>query len=286
MQYPHVRGRARSILAAAVSALTAITVMAAPASAATQTNPALLYDYQFANAPTSGTITNSGSADVPLQLTGTYTAKATGVLFSGNLKGKESVAYGKPASGPTIYAAPKDAVGFGAEIVYQKPAGKATCFTGTPNITQIGRFSSTPGAGQLKIQLSSCEDSATQTMFECRIGGSLSAPATPWLSTVALVSGDTYVVTCLKTPDSSTGDTITLTVTDVTTDTTTPTTFTVPAIGKIRTLLYLSAANVYALPKTSANHNQFNGLMMSTAYCLGSSLTNVSDCLSAALPTS
>jgi hypothetical protein len=284
MQHLHGRGRARTILAVAFSALTAVTLMAAPASAAT--NPALLYDYQFAGL-TGTTVANSGSADVSLTLTGDYTEKTTGVLFSGNLKGKESVGYGKPATPPTIDALPKNAIGFGAEIVYQKPAGKATCFTGTPNVTQIGRFSSTAGPGQLKIQLSSCQSSTTQTVFECRIGGSLSVPATPWLSTDALVSGDTYVVSCLKSPDTSGMDTITLSVTDVTTASSPVTnTFTVAAIGKVRTPLYLSVANSYALPtKPSDNHNQFNGLLMSAVYCVGSP-ANVSSCLSTSLPTS
>jgi hypothetical protein len=285
MQYLHGHGRTRNLLAVAFSALTTATLIAAPASAATQPNPALLYDYQFANAPTSGIITNSGSADVPLTLDGDWAATTTGVRFAGNLTGKESVGYAKPTTGDTIDSPPKDAIGFGAEIVYKGPPAKATCFTGSPNVTQIGRFSSTTGPGQAKIQLSSCSDSATQVMFECRFNGSLSSPATPWLSTVPLVNGNTYVVSCLKSPDASGMDTITVTVTDVTTSTTTPTTFTVPAIGKVATILYLSVANTYALAPPADNHNQFSGLMESTVYCVGSA-ANVSSCLSTSLPTS
>jgi hypothetical protein len=177
-------------------------------------------------------------------------------------------------------------MGFGAKIVYNAPAS-GTCFADTPNVTQIGRYSVSSPDAQAKLQLSSCADSATQVMMECRFAGSLTASgAPPVISTLPLINGDAYSITCMKSPDlPGNAATITLRVANLNVQPgqTVIDTFTVPALGYLRTTHYLSAGNKYPLPAPAANTDQFNGDISRVVYCAGTQ-TRVSACLAAHLP--
>ena len=61
-------------------------------------------------------------------------------------------------------------------------------------------------------------------------------------------------------------------------------TFTVPALGILRTNGYLTAGNQYPLAPPAENINQFNGDMTKAVYCAGSPAA-VSTCLTAQLPS-
>jgi hypothetical protein len=285
MKHLHPVKPARKILIVAFGAITAVTLLTSPGSAATAAAPVLLYNYEFTG--TTGTVVNSapGGPAVPLTLLGTWSNVPTGVHFMGNRTGDESVAYGKPASGYTLNVPPTKAMGFGTLITYFRPAvGK--CFDDTPNITQIGRFDDKPYPTQAKIQLSSCQDSTTDVMMECRFAGSdtIASQDEPVISTLPLINKDQYVVTCMKTPDEDGTTTITLSVTPVSTGQTTTNTFSEPALGTMRSTAYISAGNKYALPPPSGNTDQFNGDMTSAVYCVGST-TDVESCLQTNLPT-
>jgi hypothetical protein len=247
--------------------------------------PTLLYDYQFTGA--TGTVINSapGGVVAPLQLSGNWQSVPTGVQFTGNTTGEWSVADGRPTSGYTLDEPPSMAVGFGVNFTYQAPVN-GTCFGDTPNITQIGRYHE--HNAQAKIQLSGCSTSETNVMTECRFSGSLTSPGTPpVVSTLPLISGNTYVVSCVKSPDQRNNTaSITLSVTDV--DATrgekkVVDTFTVGAIGYMQTTQSISAGNKYPVPPPGSNTDQFNGIVTSTTYCAGTS-AEVNVCLSANLP--
>ena len=131
------------------------------------------------------------------------------------------------------------AAGFGARIVYNAPAS-GTCFSDTPNIMQIGRYSPRAAAGQVKIQLSSCAEAQNKVVLECRFAGSLTAShAPPVASTLPLINGHAYNVSCRKSPDrAKNAAIITLTVTNLNAAKgrrTVTNTFTVPALGYLRT---------------------------------------------------
>jgi hypothetical protein len=276
---------ARKFLIAACAASAAVSLISSPGSASTSATAALLYNYNFTG--TTGTVVNSApdGPQVPLTLDGTWSSVKTGVKFSGNATGHESVAYGEPTSGDTIDEPATAAIGFGARIQYQGPAG-GTCFKGTPNVTQIGLFSSKPAPAQAKLQFSDCGTSSTQVMAECRFAGSLTKdPSTdpPVVSTLPLVAGTVYVISCTKSADHSGSATITLSVTPVKTGLTTTDTFTVNAVGALKTNQYISAGNKYPLPAPADNTNQFNGIMTSTVYCAGTGV-QVSSCLATNLP--
>jgi hypothetical protein len=275
----------RKFLIAACAASAAAALISGPGPASATTAPALLYNYQFTG--TTGTVVNSApdGPQVSLKLDGTWSSVKSGVKFSGNTTGHESVAYGEPTSGDTIDEPATAAIGFGTRIQYESPAG-GTCFKGTPNITQIGLFSSKPAPAQVKLQFSNCGTSSTQVMAECRFAGSLTKdPSTdpPVVSTVPLVGGDVYTISCIKSADHSGKATITLSVTPLKTGLTTTDTFTVNAVGSLKTNQYISAGNKYPLPAPADNTNQFNGIMTSTVYCAGTG-TQVSSCLAANLP--
>jgi hypothetical protein len=268
-----------------LSGLLPAALLAGPQATATSL-PTLLYDYQFTG--TNGTVINSapGGVAAPLTLSGEWQPVPTGVQFNGDTSGQWSVAYGKPTSGYTLNEPPTAAVGAGSEFTYQAPA-QGTCFSDTPNITQIGRYY--PHDAQAKIQLSSCNDSQTNVMAECRFSGSLTPSGTPPLvSTLPLVSGDTYVVKCIKSPDQLYSKaTVTLSVTDL--DATQGVkkvvdTFRVAALGSMKTTEYISAGNKYPLPLPADNTDQFIGIITTAAYCAGTT-TDVGTCLSASLPT-
>lgn len=284
MHFPRIPGVIGKSSIVITGALAGAALLMGPAAAtATTTAPVMIYNYQFKG--TTGTVTNSapGGPAAPLTLKGTWSNSANGVNFSGNLTGKESVGYAKPSSGNTLAASASQAVGFGAQIVYKPPAG-ATCFTHTPNVTQIGKFSTMAGTTQAKLQESGCGTSKKKVLMQCRFSGSKSASTVPSVTNkLPLVSGDTYNVSCVKSPDGTSGSTtITFTVTDLKTSKTLTNHFTVPAVGAMKTTQYLSVANKYPLAPPASNFDQFNGGMNSTVYCVGS-LTAVNSCLSAAL---
>lgn len=277
---------AKNALLAALSVLVATVLLAGPA-AATSKSSALLYDYEFTGA--TGIVNNSApyGPAVPLTLLGTWTAVPDGVHFSGDTTGNASVAYGRPASGNTIKMPASATLGFGARIVYDAPA-VGTCFGDTPNVTQIGRYSAHSLSAQLKLQLSSCADSGTQVTMECRVAGALTASnAPPLISTLPLINGDAYDVTCVKSPDwPDNTATITLTVTNLNAplgSQTVTNTFTVPALGYLKTTEYISAGNKYPLPAPARNTDQFNGDITRVVYCAGSS-ANVGACLAVHFP--
>lgn len=257
---------------------------AGPAHDAPAQTSALIYDYDFAG--TTGTVANSAPSGPALTLTlhGNWSPAPGGVHFAGNTTGEESVAVGRPVSGDTLNAPATDAVGFGATIKYQEPA-TGTCFSDTPNVTQVGRYALHAVATQAKLQLSDCADNPAQVFPECRFSGSASAPDTsPVVGTTPLVNGAKYNLICLKSPDSNGNTVITVQVTKLPSGTTTTNTFTVAAVGRMKTAQYLSAGNKYPLPAPGANTSQFVGNMNQAVYCVGS-LTAVQQCLTASLPS-
>ena len=277
-------------LVVTIAVLTGLALAAGPAAASTVSShaPVLLYEYAFKG--TTGTVNNSapGGLVVPLTLSGTWKAVPDGVRFKGNKSGAQSVAFGRPASGDTLNVPARNAVGFGTQIVYHAPGG-SNCFGNTPNITQIGRFSAHTKSAQAKLQLSSCTTSQTNVMMECRFAGALTAAnAPPVVSTLALINDHTYSVRCVKSPDGTDSTaTITLSVTDLNGtkgQRTVTNTFTVPALGSLRTRGYVTAGNQFPLPPAAKNVNQFNGDMTKAVYCAGSP-TAVTTCLAAQLPS-
>ena len=286
MRYPHVRNKARKTLIATFGAAAAASLVlaATPAMASPATAPTLLYKYDFAG--TTGTVANSapGGPAAPLTLQGSWSAVSQGVKFSGNDKGAQSVAFGKPSSGFTLNEPSTAAVAVGTQIVFQGP-GAGKCFVSTPNIAQIGLYSAKTPSGQIKLQESGCFASHKHVKIECRIAGAKTSPTShPVLSKLALVSGDTYNITCTKSPDSSAGTaTITLTVTQIQGPVTVTNKFTVPALGAVVTKKFISAGNKFPLSPPAQNNDQFNGIMNTTIYCAGTT-TAVKSCLSANLP--
>jgi hypothetical protein len=264
-------------------------VMLLPSPAVSTGNSALRYDYEFKG--TQGTVANSAPTGPAANLTlyGSWTPVSDGVHFSGNTSGDVSVAYGRPAQGPTINTPATEAAGLGTRIVYNAPAN-GTCFSDTPNITQIGRYSPRGPSGQVKIQLSSCAERRKNVVMECRFAGSLTAShAPPVASTLPLINGDGYNVACRKSPDQANNTaTITLTVTRLNAGSgrkSVTKTFTVPALGRLRTRDYFSVGNKYPLPAPARNTDQFNGDVTRAVYCAGSA-SSVRACLAAHLPAS
>jgi hypothetical protein len=278
---PAVLGKSSVVIAVTLAA--SPLLMGLAAAKTTTTSSALIYDYQFKG--TTGTVTNSatGGPVAPLTLTGSWSNSPNGVHFSGDTTSKESVGYAKPATGRTLSAGSGQAVGFGAQIVFQGPKG-ATCFTNTPNVTQIGKYSSTGPSAQAKLQESGCGTSTHKVLLQCRFTGSKSAPTAPSVSNkLPLVSGNTYDVTCMKSPDTKKGTAnITFTVTNLKTNKTLTNHFSVPAIGAMNTSEYLSVGNKYPMAPQASNFDQFNGGVNSTFYCVGST-ADVSTCLSSSL---
>jgi len=260
------------------------------AMAATTTQrhaPALLYDYEFKG--TGQIVSNSAPAGpkAPLTLRGTWRRVPDGVRFSGNTHGAESVAFGRPANGYTLNLPSSNAVGIGARIVYYAPLS-GRCFADTPNITQIGRFAQLTKSAQAKLQLSSCATSRTQVLMECRFAGARTPPkAPPVTSTLPLINHHAYNVRCVKSPDHLNGKaTITLAVTDLDHRggrRTVTNTFSVHALGYLRTTNYISAGNKYPMPPPAHNTDQFNGTLTRVAFCAGAPAV-ASRCLAAHLP--
>jgi hypothetical protein len=282
----HKLKQARNILIAVCAASAVVTVISSPGSASAASSSGLLYNYEFTHTTGTGTVVNSapGGPKVSLRLRGTWSHTKAGVKFSGNTSGNESVAYGEPSGGYTINEPATAAIGFGVRIQYEGPAtGK--CFKGTPNVTQVGSYLSKPVPTQLKLQLSDCHTSSTAARVECRFAGSETTASTdlPVTSTLPLVGGNVYNISCVKSPDKNGKTTITLDVTPVTTGRATVNKFTAHATGYLRTNQYISAANKYPLPSAADNTNQFDGIMTRAVYCAGSS-AQVAKCLAAYLP--
>jgi hypothetical protein len=263
-------------------------VMLLPSLAASSGSSALRYDYEFKG--THGTVINSAPAGpvALLRLYGSWARVWDGVRFRGNTSGDASVAYGRPARGFTMNTPAGQAAGLGTRIVYHAPAN-GTCFADTPNIAQIGRYSRRGPSGQVKIQLSGCADRRKNVMMQCRFAGSLTAPKAPPLqSTLPLINGDAYNVSCQKSPDRANNiTTITLTVTRLNGGPgrkTVTNTFTVRALGRLRTTEYFSVGNKYPLPPPARNTDQFNGDVTRVVYCAGPT-HSVRACLAAHLHT-
>jgi len=270
------------MLVAGVAAAMAGSLVAGPAAAATAATPVLLYNYDFAG--TTGTVHNSApnGPRVSLKLFGAWSPVKGGVHFSGDTSGHESVAAGKPASGYTLDEPSSAAVGFGALFRYNSPA-HGNCFASTPNLTQIGRFG--PHSTQAKIQLTSCATSTTQVMMECRFAGGMSAAAADEVvSTLPLVNDAEYGVSCVKSPDTGGKTIVTLKVTRISTGHAANATGTEPAMGALKSKEYISVGNKYPLPAPAANTSQFNGDMLRTVYCAGTT-AEVRGCLAAHLPS-
>jgi hypothetical protein len=278
------RVRGRSLLLA-VSVLAGLTAFggASAVTAAASSSSALVYDYEFAG--TTGTVSNSavGGPAVPLTLVGPWTLTADGVHFSGDTSGNRSVGFAKPATGFTLNVPASTVIGFGARIGYAAPA-TGVCFGDTPNITQIGRFAAK--TAQAKIQLSKCADNRTHVVMECRFAGSLT-PSTvlPVRSTLPLVDGHAYDVSCTKSADKGGTATVTLSVTDLSVagSATVTNVFSVKALGAFTSSQALSAGNKYPMPAPAKNTDQFVGDLTRAVYCAGTS-GDVASCLSAALP--
>ena len=278
-------GVIRNGLVVLLATSAAVVLLAGPAADASASS-ALLYNYEFEGA--DGTVANSAPNGpvAPLSLYGEWQPVPAGVQFAGDTAGQQSVAYGRPTSGNTIDEPPTRSVGVGTRFVYQAPS-TGRCFPDTPNITQLGRYYR--HETQAKIQLSSCLASQGNVFAECRFAGSLTVRSTgPVISSMALVSGNTYNVTCVKSPDSGNNTTVKLTVTNygpVEAGSTVTNTFTVAAVGAMKSTEFVSAGNKYPLPEPANNTDQFNGDVTSAVYCSGEQ-GPVTTCLNATLPSS
>jgi hypothetical protein len=275
-----------SAAAGLISLLTAGSAMAAGSQ---------LYFYRFDSAHVSGTT-------IPNQAGGMYSTVALklfalksgdwkfangnqGIQFSGNTTADQSVAYGRPASGDTIDIPNGDTIGAGVQFTFQSPTS-ATC-SDTPNVGQVGR-SGTAGEGQVKIQLSNCT-AGQPTYVECRIAGkdsTVNGDKPVKLSSLPLVNGDQYNVTCTKSAGDSSGNAnVKLTVEDVTAAATKNISGKRLIGDVINTNQFVSAGNKYGLPKLSQNTDQFNGILYTETFCQGSTVTNASSCVTGTFRT-
>jgi hypothetical protein len=260
--------------------LVALSVTAyAPTTTNATTTVVPRYQYNFAG--TTGTVANlaPGGPVLALKLQGSWTNAAHGVHFTGDTAGHHSIAAGQRASGYTLNVPATQALGFGAQVVYNAPSS-GSCFSDTPNVAQIGRFASY--SAQAKLQLSKCADDKQGVVMECRFAGSKTPSSVlPRISSLALVNRHEYDLTCRKSPDTSAGKaTVTLAVTDLSASggATVTKSFAVSALGALKTTAALSAGNKYPLPAPSQNTDQFVGDINKIVYCTGTS-SAVSACL-------
>lgn len=259
------------------------TFYAVPASAA----GTVLYQYNFSAAKVSGSaVPNQATgmfAGVSLKLSGdwSFANNNQGILFTGNIKGKQSGADGKPSSGDSIDVANADTLGVGVQFTFHAPPAQ-TC-TDTPNIAQIGR-SGTPGEGQVKVQLSSCTP-GQPTFVECRIAGSKSNVHTDTpvkVAKLALTPKHQYNVRCSKGAGASSSGKATITVTVIDKSTKPNTTVTASAsrvIGDVVSKQDISAANKFPLPKPADNTDQFNGILYTASFCSGMTVGDINTCI-------
>jgi hypothetical protein len=248
-----------------------------------------VYSYDLTGVTTTP-VANGAEANsaVRLSLFGAWAPSTVGVHFIGDKVSKRSVAFAKPASGPTLSAAASDAVGGAVKFRYEAPTSGA-CFGDSHNVAQIGRFGS--GLTQLKMQLSSCAGSKTAVFTECRMVGANSTNSDlPKRGTQALVNGATYAVKCFKGPDPLTGQaTLTLQTTKldaVNGNVTTVNTFLITRPGSMTSSQYLSVANKYPLPGQRYNTDQFTGDVAKVAFCKTAAIDTLIACLDTEVPES
>ncbi len=279
----HLRNRHQKLWGM-LAALGVVSGMLFAGGLAAADGPTALYSYNFLG--TSGSVSNAGNYNPTLNLTliGSWTASVTGAAFTGDLVSQQSVAFAKPTTGFTLSLTAAQTVGFGAHFTYVAPVNG--CFGDSPNITQIGRFAA--NAAQAKLQYSNCSKGKTSEFIQCRFAGSLTPSSVlPIISTQALQNGSSYVVTCVKSADSGSTATVTLTVTRLDGyygNVTTTNSYTVAATGAMQTAEALSVANKYPLPSITKNTDQFVGDMAKVAYCASSLPSDVSTCLATELP--
>jgi hypothetical protein len=242
-----------------------------------------LYSYDMSTVNGS-TVANAAAANtaVPLQLSGTWSPAAFGVFFAGDQSSAQSVATAKPSSGYTLNVPEAKAIGVAIRFRYTAPT-TGTCFSDSPNLTQIGRYAKY--VAQIKVQLSNCGINKTSVYPQCRVAGSKS-PATVWprTSTLALVDGTTYVLYCFEGVTTSGVRTMFLRTTPVG-STMTANQWTYNSPGSITSSAYLSVANKYPLPSQTNNTDQFVGDVVKVAYCSAATPGLVSTCLSTEVPT-
>jgi hypothetical protein len=203
---------------------------------------------------------------------------ANGVHFTGNLTGQNSIGHADPA-GDTINEPASAAVGIGAYFKYQAPTSGG-CFGDSLNITQVGRFKAY--SPQAKLQMTNCGEYQSGEYPQCRLAGS-STPGDvyPVTSTVKMVGGDRYVVTCRKTPDAAGKAAVVIAVTNLDAAggaKTVTQTFSVAALGAMTTSAAFSAGNKYPLPPANKNTDQFQGVITRTVLC-GGTTAAVTSCL-------
>lgn len=267
----------RTVVATGAGALAlGLGVLVSGGTAHASASSAELYAYNFLNA--SGTIRNSavGGATAPMTLSGDWSVVPSGVLFAGDTNGSYSIGHADPG-GNTISEAATASVGIGVRFIYQAPT-TGGCFGDSLNITQVGRFAA--NAAQAKIQLTNCNDYRSGEFIQCRYAGSKTPSSVlPVTNSMKLVNGDTYVVSCQKTPDSGSKASVVLSVQDLSASKTANGTFSVAALGAMTTTAALSAGNKYPLPSAGANTDQFQGTITHTVLC-GGATADVASCLS------
>ncbi len=245
-----------------------------------------LYTYNLSTV-NGTTVANTAQSNttVALNLYGNWELTNGGLNFDGNLTDKQSVGYAKPLSGNTINVLATESFGGAIKFVYKAPAA-GTCFKDSNNLSQIGRFAAK--TAQLKIQLSSCGGSKTAVYPECRVAGALT-PTTvlPVRGTQALVDGNQYVLSCIKSADPATGlPTVVLETTQLNVEgnVATTNTFSVAKTGVIKTTAYLSVANKYTLPAISKNTDQYVGTINVVSFCKLTTVDEVRYCLNTEVP--
>lgn len=246
------------------------------------------YSYNFSGIGSNSTVANGAATNtgVNLVLYGNWTPTDFGVHFSGDTVSQQSVAYGKPTTGATINVSANQAVGVATKFKYQAPSG-STCFSDSPNITQIGKFAA--NVAQIKLQLTNCGKDVGKVFTQCRIAGANSTTNDyPVTGTQELVDGATYILKCSKAPDPTSGKT-TLELKTVKTDpvngnSATIDSFKINPPGLIKSTQYISVGQKYALPQISSNTDQFVGDVAKVAYCKAGSLNAVKTCLDSEIP--
>jgi hypothetical protein len=250
-----------------------------PAGIAQAAAPGSLYSYTLDDS--TSTVANAAETNtsVNLNLLGDWSQTTFGVNFEGNTVSKQSVAYAKPTSGSTINVPASQAFGGSVLFKYQSPTS-GTCFSDSPNVTQIGKYGS--GLTQFKFQLSNCGKSKTAVFPQCRVAGS-SGANNPVTGTKSLVNGATYVLQCVKSPDPVSGSAslqMNLTKIDpINGNITYTNNFAITRTGSLYSSQYLSIANQYPLKSQSNNTDQFNGEISKIAYCAGATLIDAKACL-------
>jgi hypothetical protein len=260
-------------------------MMLLPAAAQAEDSSAL-YVYRLDGS--TSTIANQGNYNpsAALNLDGDWSPSNFGVHFTGNLTDQQSVAYAGSRTEQMIDEGSDQAVGFAVKIRYAGPVS-GTCNPDSHNIAQIGKFKE----DQLKLQLTHCGGGATSTNVfpQCRMTGDISPSAGQVVTgTQALVDGEAYVLSCIKSPDANGNTTVTVRTERISTDGNQVTSddFVMPATGRINITDYLSLANQWPRHAYSKNTDQFIGDIAAVAFCANPVIDAVLSCLSTEVPTS